>query len=93
MCFARLGSRGEFQAVAPIAPGEDFTVRTDRALDESDAVLAIIGQGWLRRQQLAEGHACSMQRTQLRLGDFSSGYSTAGGTRFCNRLLLISVDH
>lgn len=43
----RLGPRGVFHDVAAIAPGEDFTVRTDRALDESDAVLAIIGTGWL----------------------------------------------
>jgi hypothetical protein len=43
----RLGPRGVFQDVVAIAPGEDFMVRTDRALDESDAVLAIIGPGWL----------------------------------------------
>ena len=36
-----------FQDVIAIAPGQDFTVELDRALDDSDAVLAVIGPGWL----------------------------------------------
>ena len=30
-----------------IAPGQEFTVAIDRALDACDAVLAVIGPGWL----------------------------------------------
>jgi hypothetical protein len=33
--------------VTAIAPGQDFTAAIDRALDDSDAVLAVIGPGWL----------------------------------------------
>jgi hypothetical protein len=44
----QLGERGVFQDVTAIAPGEDFTVAIDAALDESDAVLVVIGRGWLR---------------------------------------------
>ena len=44
---ARLGPGGVFQDVSAIAPGEDFTVAIDRALDACDAVLAVIGRDWL----------------------------------------------
>jgi hypothetical protein len=43
----RLGAKSVFQDVMAIAPGQDFTAELDRALDESDAVLAVIGPGWL----------------------------------------------
>jgi hypothetical protein len=43
----RLGAKSVFQDVIAIAPGQDFTVELDRALDDSDAVLAVIGPGWL----------------------------------------------
>jgi TIR domain len=43
----RLGAKSVFQDVIAIAPGKDFTVELDRALDDSDAVLAVIGPGWL----------------------------------------------
>jgi hypothetical protein len=43
----RLGAKSVFQDVIAIAPGQDFTVELDRALDDSDAVLAVIGLGWL----------------------------------------------
>jgi hypothetical protein len=43
----RLGANSVFQDVIAIAPGQDFTVELDRALDDSDAVLAVIGPGWL----------------------------------------------
>jgi hypothetical protein len=43
----RLGARSVFQDVIAIAPGQDFTAELDRALDDSDAVLAVIGPGWL----------------------------------------------
>jgi hypothetical protein len=36
-----------FQDVAAIAPGEDFEVAIDAALDEADAVLVVIGPNWL----------------------------------------------
>ena len=36
-----------FQDVAAIAPGEDFEVAIDAALDEADAVLVVIGPKWL----------------------------------------------
>jgi hypothetical protein len=42
----RLGQRSVFQDVATIAPGQAFPVAIDRALDDSDAVLAVIGPGW-----------------------------------------------
>lgn len=42
----QLGPDGVFQDVATIAPGQDFTVAIDRALDGCDAVLALIGPGW-----------------------------------------------
>ena len=44
----RLGPKSVFQDVVAIAPGQDYTEVIDRALDESDAVLAVIGPGWLR---------------------------------------------
>jgi TIR domain len=43
----RLGAKSVFQDVAAIAPGQDFMAAIDRALDESDAVLIIIGSNWL----------------------------------------------
>lgn len=43
----RLGAKSVFQDVIAIAPGHDFTAELDRALDDSDAVLAVIGPGWL----------------------------------------------
>jgi hypothetical protein len=43
----RLGANSVFQDVIAIAPGQDYTAAIDRALDDSDAVLAVIGPGWL----------------------------------------------
>lgn len=43
----RLGPKSVFQDVAAIAPGQDFTAAIDRALDDCDAALAVIGPGWL----------------------------------------------
>jgi TIR domain-containing protein len=43
----RLGANRVFQDVVAIAPGQDFTAAIDRALDDCDAVLAVIGPGWL----------------------------------------------
>ena len=43
----RLGPKGVFQDVTAIAPGQQFAVVIDRALDDCDAVLAVIGPGWL----------------------------------------------
>jgi TIR domain len=43
----RLGPKSVFQDVTAISPGEDYTVAIDRALADSDAVLVIIGPGWL----------------------------------------------
>jgi hypothetical protein len=43
----RMGSKNVFQDVLDIAPGEDYTAVIDRALDNSDALLAVIGPGWL----------------------------------------------
>jgi TIR domain len=43
----RLGAKSVFQDVTAIELGEAFTRAIDRALDECDAVLAIIGPGWL----------------------------------------------
>jgi hypothetical protein len=40
----RLGARSVFQDVTAIAPGQDFTAALDPALDDSDVVLAVIGQ-------------------------------------------------
>jgi hypothetical protein len=42
----RLGTDSVFQDVVAIAPGQDFTAAIDRALDDCDAVLAVIGPGW-----------------------------------------------
>jgi len=42
----RLGRRNVFQDVTGIEPGVDFTEAITRALDECDAVLAVIGPGW-----------------------------------------------
>jgi len=43
----RMGSKSVFQDVLDIAPGQDYTAVIDRALDDSDALLAVIGPGWL----------------------------------------------
>src|SRR3954453_11912926 len=43
----RLGSKNVFQDVLDIGPGQDYAVVIDRALDDSDALLAVIGPGWL----------------------------------------------
>lgn len=43
----RLGPNSVFQDVVAIAPGQDFTAAIDHALDDCDAVLAVIGPGWL----------------------------------------------
>jgi TIR domain len=43
----RLGERSVFQDVSAIPLGEAFTAAIDRALDACDAVLAVIGPGWL----------------------------------------------
>lgn len=43
----RLGANSVFQDVVAIAPGQDFTAAIDRALDDCDAFLAVIGPGWL----------------------------------------------
>jgi hypothetical protein len=42
-----LGAKSVFQDVTAIVPGRDYTAAIDRALDNSDAVLAVIGPGWL----------------------------------------------
>ena len=42
-----LGSRNVFQDVTAIGAGLDFTEVIDRHLDDTDAVLAVIGPGWL----------------------------------------------
>lgn len=43
----RLGAKNVFQDVAAIVPGQDFGAAIDGALDECDAVLAVIGPGWI----------------------------------------------
>src|SRR3954470_3843792 len=43
----RMGAKSVFQDVLDIAPGQDYTAVIDRALDNSDALLAVIGPGWL----------------------------------------------
>ena len=43
----RLGAKGVFQDVTAIAPGQNFSVAIDHALEDCDAVLAVIGPGWL----------------------------------------------
>ena len=43
----RLGARSVFQDVTAIGPGRDFTQAIDGALDDCDAVLVVIGPGWL----------------------------------------------
>ena len=42
-----LGAKNVFQDVTGIAVGQDFTHVIDRQLDDTDAVLAVIGPGWL----------------------------------------------
>ena len=42
-----LGEKNVFQDVEAIAPGQDFTQVIRRALDDCDAVLAVIGPGWV----------------------------------------------
>jgi len=43
----RLGPRSVFQDVTAIGPGQDFAAAIDDALRGCDAVLAVIGPGWL----------------------------------------------
>jgi hypothetical protein len=43
---ARLGPNAVFQDVEAIQPGRDFVATIGDALDQSDAVLAVIGPGW-----------------------------------------------
>ncbi|RFU22927.1 toll/interleukin-1 receptor domain-containing protein [Geodermatophilus marinus] len=43
----RIGARNLFQDVRAIAPGQDYAAVIDRALDDSDVLLAVIGPGWL----------------------------------------------
>jgi hypothetical protein len=43
----RLGARHVFHDVSTIGPGQDYNVAIDRALNDADAVLAVIGPGWL----------------------------------------------
>src|SRR4051812_25523835 len=43
----RMGSKSVFQDVLDIAPGQDYTAVIDRALDNSDALLAGIRPGWV----------------------------------------------
>jgi hypothetical protein len=52
----RLGPENVFHDVTAIAAGRDFTIEIDRALASSDAVLAVIGPGWLRATT-ADGRA------------------------------------
>ena len=47
----RLGEKNVFQDVEAIAPGQDFTEAIRRALDDCDAVLAVIGPGWIGAEQ------------------------------------------
>jgi hypothetical protein len=63
----RLGPGGVFQDVSAIAPGEDFTVAIDRALDESDAVLAVIGRGWLEAEAPDGGRRLQQPGDYVRL--------------------------
>lgn len=42
-----LGRESVFQDVTAIVPGEDYTAAIDRALSDCDAVLVVIGPGWL----------------------------------------------
>ncbi len=44
---ARLGAGNVFRDVTTIAAGRDFEAEIDRSLAGSDAVLAMIGPGWL----------------------------------------------
>jgi TIR domain len=41
------GAKSVFQDVTAISPGQDFVQAIDRALDKCDAMLAVIGPGWL----------------------------------------------
>lgn len=43
----RMGEKNVFQDVEAIAPGQDFTQVIRRGLDDCDAVLAVIGPGWV----------------------------------------------
>jgi hypothetical protein len=44
---SHLGPKNVFQDVAAIPVGQDFTQVIDRQLDDCEAVLAVIGPGWL----------------------------------------------
>ena len=43
----RLGPKSVFQDVANIDPGRDFTTAIERALEDCDAVLVVVGPDWL----------------------------------------------
>ena len=43
----RFGAENVFQDVVAISAGEDFTVAVDRALDDSDVMLVVIGPRWI----------------------------------------------
>lgn len=43
----RFGGKSVFHDVTAIGPGLDFAAQIDRALNDSHAVLAVIGPGWL----------------------------------------------
>lgn len=49
------GEPAVFQDVSTIGPGQDFTEAIDHALDESDAVLVLIGRNWLGATDSAGG--------------------------------------
>ena len=59
----RLGANTVFHDVSAIAPGQNFTVAIDRALDECDALLAMIGPGWLRSATHRAIPVCSRPTT------------------------------
>jgi len=66
---ARLGGDMVFLDVAAIGAGRDFVQEIDRALAEADAVLAVIGPGWLHASS-ADGERRLLQpddfvRTEL----------------------------
>ena len=44
---ARFGARNVFQDVNAVAPGYDFRAQVEAAIASSDAVLIVIGRGWL----------------------------------------------
>ena len=60
----RLGNDSVFQDVVAIAPGQDFTTAIDHALDDCDAVLAVIGPGWLTAATPRALPGCRRPRTK-----------------------------